>query len=177
MIKLYVVRHGRTDWNDRNQLQGRMDIPLNEKGKEEALKLLESFPSDSYDVCFCSPLLRAKETAEILTDGKRKIIYDDLLLERDLGEYEGDFLDKEKIKNMWNPAFDFAKKKIESPEEVLLRAKTFLSKLKSYQDKKILIVSHGAFIKALHYTIIGYDSNTDFSSFHPKNTTVYTYEI
>ena len=47
----------------------------------------------------------------------------------------------------------------------------------NYNDKTILIVSHGAFIKCLHFAINGYDKNTDFLFFNPKNTTIYEYVI
>ena len=39
-----------------------------------------------------------------------------------------------------------------------------------------MVVSHGRFIKALHFNLVGYDENTDFLSFNPKNTTLYTYD-
>ena len=67
---------------------------------------------------------------------------------------------------------------IESLKDCLIRANIFLEKLKeNYNDKTILIVSHGAFIKCLHFAINGYDKNTDFLSFNPKNTTIYEYVI
>lgn len=67
---------------------------------------------------------------------------------------------------------------IESIRDCLNRAKKFLDDIKvSYPNKTILIVSHGSFIKALHYNIVGYDENTDFLSFRPENATLYCYEI
>ena len=56
------------------------------------------------------------------------------------------------------------------------RAKQFINKIKNnYPNKNILIVSHAGLIKALHFNLIGYDENTDFLSFVPKNTTIYEY--
>lgn len=60
---LYIMRHGKTDWNALHKLQGRTDIPLNEEGRLMALKAHEEYKSWNIDVCYCSPLIRAVETA------------------------------------------------------------------------------------------------------------------
>ena len=62
--------------------------------------------------------------------------------------------------------------------DLLNRTKLFLDKIKkTYSDKTILIVSHSATIRALHFNIVGYDENTNFLSFVPKNAEVYKYEL
>ena len=66
---LYIMRHGRTDWNVRHKLQGRTDIPLNEEGRRMAEKAREEYRDVPLDICFCSPLIRARETAEIVLRG------------------------------------------------------------------------------------------------------------
>ena len=87
---LYIMRHGKTEWNARHKLQGRTDIPLNEEGRimaENASKELENI---HFDICYCSPLIRAKETAKIVLKGRDiPIITDDRLLEMSFGIYEG----------------------------------------------------------------------------------------
>lgn len=133
MNKLYIVRHGKTDWNVKGWVQGSTDIELNEEGIRQAKELSEKIDLDKIDICLCSSLKRAKQTAEILVKDKVKIIYDNLLVERGFGNYEG-------------KPINFN-----------------------------LIVSHGGFIKALHFNLIGYDKNTDFLSFNPQNATVYEY--
>ena len=60
---LYIMRHGKTDWNELRKLQGRTDIELNEEGREMARKASKEYKDVHFDVCFCSPLKRAKETA------------------------------------------------------------------------------------------------------------------
>lgn len=62
---LYIMRHGKTDWNAKHKLQGHADIPLNEEGRQMAEKAREEYDGPVFDVCYCSPLVRAKETAEI----------------------------------------------------------------------------------------------------------------
>ena len=68
-MKLYIVRHGKTDWNVLGKIQGCTDIPLNKIGEKQA-KLIKEKIKDKVDVCFTSPLKRAISTAEILTDVK-----------------------------------------------------------------------------------------------------------
>ena len=87
---LYIMRHGRTDWNDRHKLQGRTDVPLNEEGRRMAEKAAEEYRDIPLDVCWCSPLIRARETAEIVLRGRDvPILTDDRLREMSFGDYEG----------------------------------------------------------------------------------------
>ena len=65
---IYVVRHGQTDWNLEGRFQGRIDIPLNEKGKSQAKKTKEKLEGIKFDKVFSSPLKRALETAKNITD-------------------------------------------------------------------------------------------------------------
>ena len=87
---LYIIRHGKTDWNERHKIQGRTDIPLNDEGRAMAEEAREEYKDVNFDVVFCSPLVRAKETAEILLKGRNlPINIDDRLMEMSFGEYEG----------------------------------------------------------------------------------------
>ena len=87
---LYIIRHGRTDWNDRRKLQGQTDIPLNEEGRRMATEAAAEYADIPFDVCYCSPLIRAKETAEILLKGRNvPVHYDDRLREMAFGTWEG----------------------------------------------------------------------------------------
>ena len=63
---LYIMRHGRTDWNEMYKLQGSVDIPLNDTGRQMALEAGEKYQDMHIDVCYCSPLSRARETAELV---------------------------------------------------------------------------------------------------------------
>ena len=79
---LYIMRHGKTDWNALHKLQGRTDIPLNEEGRLMALKAHEEYKSWNIDVCYCSPLIRAVETAQIVLKNRGiPIITDERLVE------------------------------------------------------------------------------------------------
>lgn len=87
---LYIMRHGRTDWNERNKLQGRTDIPLNAAGRKMAEEAAAVYKNVPLDVCYCSPLARARQTAEIFLKNRNiPIITDDRLVEMSFGIYEG----------------------------------------------------------------------------------------
>ena len=73
MNKLYLVRHGKTSWNDKHLIQGRQNIPLNNLGYSQAQILSKNRIFDSIDICFSSPLLRAIETARILVGDRKNI--------------------------------------------------------------------------------------------------------
>lgn len=178
MNKLYIIRHGKTDWNEKNILQGKTDIELNAEGIKQAEELRNIIDISKIDVCLCSPLKRAKQTAEIIVKGNVPIIYDSLLLERDYGDYEGKAINFESIKKQWDYKLNDSSNNIEPICNCMNRAKKFLNKVRmEYSNKNILIISHGGFIKMLHYNLIGYDASTDFLSFSPQNAVVYEYEL
>ena len=70
-MKLYMVRHGETDWNKAKKVQGRADIPLNAYGRELAEKTAEGLRGIPFDLAYTSPLSRAKETAQIVLQGRK----------------------------------------------------------------------------------------------------------
>lgn len=156
---LYIMRHGKTDWNVLHKLQGRTDIPLNEEGREMARKAAEKYKDINFDICYCSPLKRARETAEILLEGRNiPILPDDRLKEMSFGEYEGtksSFLTENKYKaenSQVNILFEAPDKYIppkdgESFEALYKRTGQFLREIVMPQlesGKDILIVGHGA---------------------------------
>lgn len=151
---LYIMRHGRTDWNDRKKLQGRTDIPLNETGREMAKKAAVEYADVNFDVCFCSPLVRALETAEIFLKNRDvPINTDERLVEMGFGDYEG-FENSFQIPDCpVNVLFKEPEKYItpvaggESFEDLFKRTGSFLREVIEpllEQGKDILIIGHGA---------------------------------
>ena len=151
---LYIMRHGKTDWNALHKLQGRTDIPLNEEGRLMALKAHEEYKSWNIDVCYCSPLIRAVETAQIVPKNRGiPIITDERLVEMSFGDYEG-------IENSFkipdcpiNLIFRKPEEYIESIggaetfAELFARTGSFLKEViepQLQEGKDILIVGHGA---------------------------------
>ena len=70
-MKIYLFRHGETDWNKQRRLQGQSDVPLNAFGIELAEKTARALEQEGtvFDRAFSSPLSRALETARILSGG------------------------------------------------------------------------------------------------------------
>ncbi|MDF2234305.1 histidine phosphatase family protein [Albimonas sp. CAU 1670] len=86
-MQIALLRHFPTDWNAEGRLQGRTDVPLSAEGRAElALRRLPEAWRDR--PILCSPLSRARETAETLAEG-REVRIDERLLEMDMGEWEG----------------------------------------------------------------------------------------
>ena len=150
---LYIIRHGRTDWNNLKKLQGRTDIPLNEEGRVMAEKAREEYKNVHFDVCYCSPLVRARQTAQILLEGRDvPLVYDPRLIEMSFGVLEGI---ENAYKNPETPAYTFFKSPEnyipaeggESFEELFARTGDFLKEIVEPQiaeGKDVLIVGHGA---------------------------------
>ncbi len=150
---LYIMRHGKTEWNTLHKIQGRTDIPLSDEGREMAEKAAAEYADVHIDVCYSSPLVRAKETAEILLRGRGiPIICDDRLMEMSFGVYEG-IKDSFKIPDcpintlFFDPAHYIPVEDGESLEHLFTRTGEFLDE-KVYplleQGKDVLIVGHGA---------------------------------
>lgn len=87
---LYIMRHGKTDWNEAHKIQGRTDVPLNDAGRKMAREARDAYCNLHLDICYSSPLARAKETAEIFLENRDvPIITDSRLAEMSFGYYEG----------------------------------------------------------------------------------------
>ena len=155
---LYIIRHGKTDWNLEYKLQGGTDIPLNDMGRQMAAEARERYKDVHFDVCYCSPLVRARETAEILLkDRDVPIIIDDRLIEMGFGIYEGTehVFDKPECpvrELFFNPAGYKAVGGAESIESLIARTGDFLEEI-AYplvkEGKDVLIVGHGAMNSAI----------------------------
>jgi probable phosphoglycerate mutase len=155
-MKIYLFRHGETDWNKARRLQGQSDIPLNAFGRELAVKTAEALQHVSFDAAFSSPLCRATETARILL-GTRSIplITDCRLMEINFGDCEGWGFDEAK-KDPAHPLYCFFRQPqayippagAETFQDAHNRSKAFFTEKilpLEEQCKNVLIVAHGAF--------------------------------
>lgn len=150
---LYIMRHGKTDWNAVHKLQGRTDIPLNEDGRMMAREAGIKYSNLQFDKCYCSPLKRAKETAQIFLENKNTPIYtDDRLKEMCFGIYEGiqdvGSNGNNPIKILFtNPEKYITVEGGESLKQLYDRTGDFLKEViipKVNAGENILIVGHGA---------------------------------
>ena len=65
--QLCIVRHGETDWNKSGILQGWLDVPINAQGRSQAAGMARTFANQGFEAIWCSTLVRASETAQILS--------------------------------------------------------------------------------------------------------------
>ena len=87
---IYVVRHGETEWNAINKVLGRTDIPLNDEGIKQAHEIARSLKDIKIDIFLCSPLQRARQTADAVSN-ELGIPYktDNRLIAQNFGKFEG----------------------------------------------------------------------------------------
>ena len=150
---IWVTRHGETDLNKAKLMQGRVDEPLNENGREQAKAARRSVSEVTFDAVYASPLDRAIETASIIGNISRDdVIKDERIIETDFGKYERcpyhkmGFL----MTLYWAlPEVFPAPKGVEKISSMTKRSKSFLEDIKKKDYENVLIVCHGGIIRAL----------------------------
>lgn len=131
-MKILVIRHGQTNWNVKNRIQGRTDTNLNQKGIEQAYEVSKNLEDKKIDLIISSPLKRTRQTAEVINN-KRNIpmIIDNRLIEISYGEMEGKLANE--IKNregFGNMVEGKVYKNAETSEDFIKRVFDFLEDLK-----------------------------------------------
>lgn len=148
--KFYFVRHGETDWNKNRIYQGQNDIPLNNTGRKQASEVSQKVSRISdIDAVFSSPLLRAKETAEIIYSNladKIPILIEELMECKSV-ESASYILQKKGIENL--PSFSKIPGGIETPDQFLARVEKAMSKINEQKHQCPLIVAHGGVCTAI----------------------------
>ncbi|WP_313999465.1 histidine phosphatase family protein [uncultured Paenibacillus sp.] len=148
MIKIGFIRHGTTEWNLLGRMQGQMDTPLAEEGRTQALLLAHRLEFADWDGMLSSDLIRAQETAELVSRSSGIPFWgaDARLRERGFGEHEGTTL-AERVER-WGDNWRQVEVGREPIESVLARWDSFFYDMGSNRkDKRVLIVSHGGFIE------------------------------
>lgn len=144
---LLLIRHGQTDWNKAGKMQGQVDIPLNERGREQAHETGQKLKDEGYafDVLVSSPLSRAYETAQIVGSylGLEVEKTYPNLVERAYGEAEGAQLTYAESRTVYE---DF--EGVESEREVFARTvKVLLEIADEYPEQRVIAVAHGSVIR------------------------------
>jgi broad specificity phosphatase PhoE len=151
---LGLLRHGQTDWNVEMRLQGISDIPLNANGRNQVQLAAPIITSQPWDVILTSPLSRAVETAEIVRGSAAhlNVLSLDLLVERSFGIAEGLTYEE------WREQFGGAAHAdgSETIDALTLRVGQMLDHIVTeYSGKRVLAVSHGAFIRRVINVVSG----------------------
>lgn len=162
MTTFYLVRHGETQWNQEQRLQGWLDSPLTDNGREAAARLQQQLQSILFAAAYCSSSGRAKETMDILTAHRQlPVYYEDNLREIFLGNWQGKRIEDILMTNGLDyelytkyPA-QFIATHTESFGAVTERAMYTLKKIaEQHGDEHILIVSHAVTIKCMINAIL-----------------------
>ncbi len=176
-MKLWIIRHGQTDWNKNGKIQGSTDIELNETGIKQAEEVIPLFNEYSFDLIISSTLKRAMKTAQIINKEKNiEIIYDSRLIERHCGDYEGTptTLDEEPL---FNINTNVSTHNIEPVNDLYKRVSSILDEVKEkYKDKKVLLVTHGGTTRAIETYFLGVDKNGIMPPETIKNCEIREYE-
>lgn len=158
-MNIYLLRHGETDWNKEGRIQGHTDIPLNRNGRMQIAQTAKGLAGicPNIDLMICSPLVRARESAEIAAKSLRypidQIIVEPMLIERCFGEAEG-LTVEERARRYPNYQYSdtgYRFPGIEEYDDLMKRARTALERIMeiSRNRENILAVSHGAFLAAV----------------------------
>lgn len=161
MSKLVLVRHGQSFWNLQNRFTGWVDVPLTEKGKEEAFKAGELLKDIRFQVAYTSALSRAQETLKIILEViglQIPVIKDKALNERHYGALQGLNKDRARQKygqdivHLWRRSYDIAPPEGESLKDTANRTIPFLERAilgDIYDGNNVLVVAHGNSLRSI----------------------------
>lgn len=151
--KIWLFRHGETEWSKSGQHTGRSDIPLTDAGREQARALARRLEGRPFAKVLSSPLSRAMETCELAGYGDQVETTDDLL-EWDYGAYDGRrTVDIQKERPGWLIWNDGVLEG-ESVEQVGARAQRLIDRV-SQIDGDVALFSHGHMLRILGATWVG----------------------
>ncbi len=155
-MKLFLVRHGQTDWNLTQRFQGHSDVPLNQVGHQQAMALKDRLSAQSVDCIYSSDLQRASETARVISNGRIEMRTDPRLREISFGVWEG--LTYNEIKEKYPEALAAWESDLyqnsptngETLEQLERRVRSVLNELcEKHKDQTVLVVAHGGVLQTL----------------------------
>ncbi len=178
VFEFTFLRHGESVGNVEERFQGRADFPLTDKGRMQARTLAERWLTlgVKFDLAVSSPLVRAKETAQIVAEVLNIPVEEDpIWMERDNGSMSG--LTREEVSKLFpEPAFrtpyDSFGENGEGDWELFLRAGRAMHELLKRPAGSYLVVTHGGLLNKLMYAILGIpvQANSNGPSFRFENT-------
>jgi len=157
---IFLVRHGMTVYNEDDLLQGRLDLPLSDRGKKEVELLSETLKNEGLEVIFHSPLKRAKQTAEIVNRHHNLELKEvACFTEIDMGDWEGqyyfDLIEKNKeFHRTWFTDPEVSIPGGESFCQVYARVKPGVAEVLACEKSSILIAGHAAMNRGILGTLL-----------------------
>lgn len=151
--RLWIVRHGPTEWSSSGRHTGRTDVPLTEEGEREAATLRDRLKGVDFGLVLTSPLHRARRTAELagFPDAERE----PLAREWDYGDYEG--RTRAEIRREvpdWSPWTHPDMPNGERLDQVADRASRLVDRVRSSGVENALVFAHGHLLRMVAVTWI-----------------------
>ena len=183
-MKLYLIRHGQTDWNVAGKIQGSTDIPLNDMGKRQAACLAEGMTGRPVTKVFSSCLSRAYETARAIGSSQHvEVITVHGLEEVGYGVWEGMTMEEiekkypEELNQWYCSPVDVAPPEGESQAQIYDRCKKALEIILSQAESgDAAVVSHGATTVFLLEILLQDDSREEEDDIIVGNASISTVE-
>jgi len=157
-----LVRHGETQWNLDQRIQGHQDVPLTERGMEQARRLAACLAAEPPHAIYSSDLQRSRLTAELLAPDRTEIRTDPRLREAEFGEWEGLSLAEirsrhpEDFENWRRDALTHRPPGGETIEALKDRCMSALAEaLPRHPGERVLVVSHGGPVRAMVCGLLG----------------------
>jgi len=162
MIRLLLVRHGLTQWNEEKRYLGNTDIPLNKIGKQQAIALAHALREEHFEQIYSSTLQRALDTAAVIKANRKiSLITDPRLREINFGVFEGLTFSEAKTQyptmlSAWLDNYDQPPDEGELFSSLTERVCSFLGDLKMIEAPQTkLIVSHGGCLREIIRLLLG----------------------
>lgn len=165
----YIVRHGETDWNIVQRIQGHTDNDINKTGEMQAAKAAHDLDDVHIDMVYSSDLLRARRTAEIIAAEKKLTVHTtQALRERNYGKFEGKlFAEVDEFYRLLLRAADakeseklWKEHRVESNDIMIARIITFIREVAiANPGKTALLVSHGGAMRQILIHLGFYDAD------------------
>ena len=178
-MELFFIRHGQTDYNAQKRFQGRVDVPLNETGRQQAANMRAALSDDLPQIVriYSSPLCRATETARLVASNLSIVRLDGRLIEISLGEYDGRLeadIEQEIGKSNYaawrNSHFVQSAPGGESLASAMQRANAFLQRLDALPvECSVAIVSHQGMLMAIKAALTGQVTASALSQYKQTN--------
>ena len=182
-MKLYIIRHGQTDWNIAKKIQGRQDIPLNERGHFQAQCLGKAMENRPITAVFSSPQIRAMETAiAVASPAGVPVIPVRDLMEINYGVWEGkteeELLrdDRALYEAWWSHPAETAPPEGESINQVNERCRQAWKEIKPQLTGDAAIVAHGGLLAHFMEQLLGNESVAVSTVAHNASITTIEYE-
>lgn len=180
--RIFLVRHGQTEWNQQDRLQGQKNSPLTEIGRQQALMAKESLEQYEIHKACVSPLQRAQDTLDIILQGREvEVVRSGKLKEINLGPWEGKTREETErshpieFNRFWKHPDKFALQGAETFDQLQSRVVAALNAIfMKEKGQNVLVVSHWMAIKVAlaHYTSIPLQQLSSISD--PENGTFLT---